>query len=365
MRYVFVSYNYSHNFHSPGSWLKRTDLYTGMQEQLAIDNEVINIKQIDYQGNYIHNGVDHRFVRFYKKRTFFPLRLNRYIARQEPDIMVIQGLHHPVQVILLSWVLPRKTKLMLQHHAEMPFSGWKRSIQKLADKFVDAYLFTSKQISEDWVKKSIISSNKKIYEVMEVSSRFYPFEKKIACTKTGVCGNPVFLWVGRLNANKDPLTVVNAFLRFTDAEPGARLYMFFHTEELRSEIERLILINNACDKIILKGHVEKEELLDWYNSADFFLSGSHYEGSGTALCEAMSCGCVPIVTDIPSFRMITGNGDCGCLYPPGDEQALLEALLQTKSLDLPQHRTRALNYFNSNLSFPAIAQQIQAVTNSL
>jgi glycosyltransferase involved in cell wall biosynthesis len=113
------------------------------------------------------------------------------------------------------------------------------------------------------------------------------------------------------------------------------------------------------------GKLPHADLLYWFNSADFFLSGSHYEGSGTALCEAMSCGCVPVVTDIPSFRMITDNGRCGVLYPPGNEAALLAALLQTDEMALETYEQRVLCYFHSNLSFDAIAERIAQIATSL
>ena len=103
----------------------------------------------------------------------------------------------------------------------------------------------------------------------------------------------------------------------------------------------------------------------WFNSADFIISGSHYEGSGTAICEAMSCGCVPVVTDIFSFRAITANGECGLLYKPGDENALLAALIQTPQMDVQEKRNKALAHFKNNLSFEAIAGKIQEVAASL
>ena len=46
---------------------------------------------------------------------------------------------------------------------------------------------------------------------------------------------------------------------------------------------------------------------NYYGAADVFVSGSHSEGSGYALIEAMSAGVVPVVTDIPSFRAIAGD----------------------------------------------------------
>jgi glycosyltransferase involved in cell wall biosynthesis len=97
---------------------------------------------------------------------------------------------------------------------------------------------------------------------------------------------------------------------------------------------------------------------DWYNSADFIISGSHYEGSGVSVCEAMSCGCIPLVTDILSFRKITGYGKCGLLYERGNVNALLDVLLKTKHLNIHFERKKVLEQFDSDLSFDAIAKQL-------
>jgi len=365
MRYVSVNYNYSADYTTPECWFKRTEGYAGILECLSLTNEVINIKQINFEGNCYHNGIDYRFENFGKKNNLFPLKLNSYVKKLKPDVVIVQGFHKPLQLIQLCLLLSKKTKVIVHHHAEKPFAGWKKYIQKTADRFVHAYLFASHQMGMEWVEKGIIASPGKIHEVMEVSSRFNSIKRDTAALNTGISRNVLFLWVGRLNDNKDPLTVVKAFMQYADINLDARLYMIYHTEELLDAIKLLLKYGNAESRVILMGKVEHEELPHWYNSADFFISGSHYEGSGTALCEAMSCGCVPIVTDIPSFRMITDNGQCGLLYESGNEKALLSALMQTKSLDLPAKQTRALAYFKSNLSFEAIARKIQAVVESL
>ena len=113
------------------------------------------------------------------------------------------------------------------------------------------------------------------------------------------------------------------------------------------------------------GEVPHAEMQYWFSSADFIISGSHHEGSGTVICEAMSCGCVPIVTDIPSFRAITANGECGWLYKAGNEDALLSALMQTIRIDIHEKRNKALEHFKNKLSFEAIAGKIQRVAASL
>jgi glycosyltransferase involved in cell wall biosynthesis len=121
----------------------------------------------------------------------------------------------------------------------------------------------------------------------------------------------------------------------------------------------------ATAAIKLVDNIVHEELQNWYNSADFIISGSHYEGSGIAVCEGMSCGCIPIVTSIPSFTKMTGPGKCGILYTAGNETALLNALLKTKTLDIAAEKNKVLQQFYEQLSFSAIAKKLSNIIRSL
>jgi glycosyltransferase involved in cell wall biosynthesis len=366
MRYVFVSYNYTPEFDDPQAWFIRTLGYTGLMDQLSKRHEVINVKQINYEGIVNHNNIAYHFVNFSKKKLHFNFQLNRYVKSLNPDIVIFHGLHQPVQLIQLGLMLDKHTRIIVQNHAEKPFpAGIKKNLQKMADKYADAYLFASHDMGIEWVTAGNLKSPGKIHEVMEVSSVFFPVDRSEAMAKTNAKGKPVFLWVGRLNDNKDPLNVVRAFLKFVQSSPGAKLYMIFHTEELLAEIKELLNSSFNKEAIELIGKVPHADLLYWYNSADFILSGSHYEGSGTAICEAMSCGCVPLVTDILSFRMITNNGECGVLYEPGNETALLEVLKQTRQMNVAEKRRLSIEYYKQNLSFEVIAERIEEIAMNL
>ncbi|GAC1311602.1 MAG: glycosyltransferase family 4 protein [Mucilaginibacter sp.] len=365
MKFVFASYVYSKNFNLPGIWLHHIRFYGGVLESLSKNNTVISIEQIDFEGELVYNSVQYYFKRFSKLARRFPFKLHYFIKKQRPDVVFIQGLHYPLQVIQLRLTLGKKVKIIVQNHAEKPFTGIKKYLQKIADRCIDAYLFASRDMGLAWVKKGNLASAGKIHEVMEVSSVFYPLEKETAKLHTGVDGQPVFLWVGRLNKNKDPLNVVKTFLQFADSEPAARLYMVFQTTELLPRIKTLLENSPNGSAVKLVGQIPHDNLQYWYNSADYILSGSYYEGSGTAVCEAMSCGCIPIVTDIPAFRAITDNGKCGLLYEPEDQQALLSALVKSQTMDTCERRIKTLAWFNQNLSFDAIAAKIQAIAGSL
>jgi glycosyltransferase involved in cell wall biosynthesis len=363
MRVVFLSYHYSPDIHSQQEWLERISFYIGWSECLAKEHHVYRIDQINFQGNFTHNGIQYYCLDDGKKSNYFPRKINRFVKNLNPDVVLVSSFLYPLQVIQLRACLGKKVKIIVQHHAEKPYNGIKKYIQRFASRKTDAFIFTSRETGIAWVKSKNLDTETKIHELVEVSSGFYPLNKETARQRTKITGSPVFLWVGRLNQNKDPLTAVKAFLAFAANRRGAKLFMVYQTEELISEIRKMLLPVSGSSPVVLVGKVEHSELLYWFNSADFYLSASHYEGSGTALCEAMSCGCIPVVTDIPSFRMMSGKS--GLLYEPGNESALVSVLLQTESMDREEKINLALHRFKTELSAEAICNKFQELVRSL
>jgi glycosyltransferase involved in cell wall biosynthesis len=363
MRIIFLSYNYSADIKSPDDWIKRIKFYIGWSEYLAQSHTVIRIDQINYTGNFTHNGIQYYCVNDGKRKNYIPRKLNRFVKDLHPDIVIVSSFLFPLQVVQLRFCLGKKVKIILQHHAEKPFNGLKRFLQKYASSKVNAFLFTSYETGNEWVKRNNLDNATKIHELLEVSSPFYSIERITAGKITRVTGSPVFIWVGRLNSNKDPVTVVKAFLKFTVVQPAAKLYMIYQTSELAFELERLLSKNPGISPVILVGSKNHDELLYWFNSVDFYISASHYEGSGTALCEAMSCGCIPVVSNIPSFRTIAGNS--GLYFEPGNVEGLFSALKASIHLNSDFNKNNVFRIFKTELSFEAISDKFQRILEVL
>jgi len=364
MKIVSTSYTNTASFNDPVFWLERIDFYTGILEKLALHHEVKSIEQINYNGKLARNGVTYYFLNFKKSKLYFPRGLHHFIKRLKPDVVLVNGLIFPLQVMQLRLTLGKAVKIIVLHRGEKPFGGAKRYLQTWADKMINAYLFTSAEFGKEWTAFGNIDQ-KKIYEVIQASSVFHPQEKVTARSTLQIQGVPVFLWIGRLDANKDPLTVVKAFLAFSKFQPAAKLYMIYQEEGLLKEIEEMVQQSKANEAIKLIGKVLHPQLQDWYNAADFIISGSHHEGSGIAVCEAMSCGCIPVVTDIISFRKMTGRGKCGLLYEAGNDAALLKTLLHAVELNIEEEQKKTLEQFKNELSFEAIARKIEVVIAGL
>lgn len=344
-------------FNDPAQWLRRIEAYTGIMDQLSQSHTIISIEQINYKGFLQQNNVQYIFPGYKKRPGYFQYRLHKLIRSLHPDVVVVHGLSFPLPLIQLKAYLGEQVKIIAQHHAEKPFNTYS-ILQKIADKFIHAYLFTSVEMGRDWMDKGIIKSEKKIWPVMEASSVFKLQNRNVALQHTGAKGKPVYLFVGRLDENKDPVTVVKAFIQFSKQNPGACLYMIYHTTDLLPELQQILATEANKNAVVLVGKIDHHEMEYWFNSADFIISGSHYEGSGVAVCEGMSCGCIPVLTAIPAFNKLTSNGSCGLLYEKGNMESLLSALIQTQSLDITAERKKVLTQFNEALSFTAIAKQI-------
>ncbi|MEP6845014.1 MAG: glycosyltransferase, partial [Panacibacter sp.] len=152
MKIVFTGYVNVEGFDDPYNWLRRIKGYTGIPEALSKYHTVISIEQINYSGKLIQNGVEYHFLNFKKKRDHFPLKLHRYIKKMDPDIVIVHSFHFPLQVALLKSYLKKHTKIIVHNHAEKPFAGTKKYAQQIADRCIDAYIFTSAEMGEEWVK---------------------------------------------------------------------------------------------------------------------------------------------------------------------------------------------------------------------
>lgn len=339
--------------------LLRQQANLGYLRHLAGDFKPTVVKFLDRRVHLMRDGIDYHFFSGGSSRLWWPRKANSFIKSLNPDVVLLHGLVSPLQLLQLGMQLGKKPKLLVQHHAEGPGSGAMRFFQTRADKLIDAYLFHSKEQAEPWIRSGIIGSRDKVFEITEGSTSFRPLNREEARSITGVSGELVFLWVGRLNANKDPFTVVKGFADYAAVRPGARLYMIYSEDDLLAEVKEFIHQQQLSGHVVLVGKKLHDELRAWYSAADFYISGSHSEGSGYALIEAMACGCIPVVTDIPSYRKMTDNGRLGFLYTPGRSEELLQVMERLTADDAIRQEIR--RYFEEKLSFKAIGRSIADV----
>src|SRR5574341_952320 len=85
---------------------------------------------------------------------------------------------------------------------------------------------------------------------------------------------------------------------------------------------------NLKDKVRFLGKVSQDELLQIFQTADIYISTSLSDSSSVSLLEAMACGLVPIVTDIPGNREWIKDGENGYLVPVDRPEVLAEKIVE-------------------------------------
>jgi len=222
-------------------------------------------------------------------------------------------------------------------------------------------MFCALEQTRPFAKAGVLYPGTQQYEIPESTSRFSPGDRDEARRLTGLKGDPAVLWVGHLNANKDPLTVLEGVAAAARELPRLQLFCCFGTAPLLKHVQDRIASDPGLrGRVHLLGRMPHDRIEHLMRAADLFVLGSHHEGSGYSLIEALACGLPPVVTDIPSFRGLTGNGTVGMLWPRGDPQALCGALCSAAAQRDPQMRAAVRAHFDLELSLDALGCKLAA-----
>jgi glycosyltransferase involved in cell wall biosynthesis len=146
---------------------------------------------------------------------------------------------------------------------------------------------------------------------------FTPFTKKRRRT--------AILYVGRLSSEKNPNLLLNAMneLRLR----GLPLELIIVGEgPLRDELSERANLMGLGGSVTFEGYVPHSAIPRYFQDIGIFVLPSHREGSSVALMEAMSSGCLCIVSDIPDNIDLIKNMDNGITFRANDYGDLAEKI---------------------------------------
>ncbi len=374
MRVVHVSCYVDPAGRAPRALLRAWPTLTEVARAASGDGIEVTVVQAAATDELVEwHGLPCHFVRDYRRslsprgptllasRT--PRRLAAKLAKLHPDLLHLHGLSFLRQARFFRRTLSRAA-ILIQDHADRPS---RRAFRRPAvDDARVGVAFTSRQQATPFVDAGMFDRDLPVFEILESSSRFAPGDRDTARAETGLHGDPCLVWVGRLAAVKDPLTVVEAFARALPELRDPHLWCYYSQAPLLEEVQRrLALDHRLAERVHLEGQVPHQRVEALLRSADFLVSGSRSEGSGYAVIEAMACGTPPIVTDVPALRRITGGGSVGALVPPNDARAMGKALVTWSRRDRVPLREAVRDYFERELSFEALGRDLRAAYRTL
>lgn len=361
LRVAQVSFHADAQRRDGGSLLRAWPTLSAVAAGVARAGVDVTVVQTAHADEAIcRDGIDYHFVND-ARRT--PRRVIERVALLAPEVVHVHGFHHALAVRTLVGAV-RGAPVLVQDHGGAPPRGWRRIAWQWMFRSIGGVAFTAREQATPWIDSGVLPPVVRVFDVLEGSSSFSPGNQSDARRVTGLFGDPCLLWTSRLDANKDPLMMLDAVERVVPQLPDVRLWCCFGDAPLFQTVKTRIAQSEALrDRVVLLGTRPHDEMELFYRAADFYLQTSHREGSGYSLLEAMACGTPPIVTDIPPTRFIVD--DAGSLTPVGDAPAMAAALVSWAGRDPSSLRLAARARFDAALTFDVIGRQLRGAYESL
>jgi glycosyltransferase involved in cell wall biosynthesis len=132
-------------------------------------------------------------------------------------------------------------------------------------------------------------------------------------------GTRLVVAVGRLVEQKNHALAIRALV----GVPAATL-LILGEGHLRGELEGLVDELGLSDRVVLPGRRDDARAI--MGAADAVILPSHWEGLPLAALEALASGTPLVATAVRGSRELLHDGEDALLVPPGDAEALAEAL---------------------------------------
>ncbi len=198
--------------------------------------------------------------------------------------------------------------------------------------FVQRYVALSKDLAEYLVKKVHVDASRvtQIYNGVD-TSRFAAngLDTAVANTPFSNSQNWVVGSVGRMQAVKDHVTLVKAFIRALEILPALEHDMrlvIIGDGPTRAVCSALLSEAGYSDLAWLPG--AKSQVAEIMRSFDCFVLSSLAEGISNTILEAMATALPVLATDVGGNADLVSNGETGLLVAAADVEAMANSLVQ-------------------------------------
>jgi glycosyltransferase involved in cell wall biosynthesis len=139
----------------------------------------------------------------------------------------------------------------------------------------------------------------------------------------GTAPGPLFLFMGRLNPEKNLGMLIRAWSRVNGPEKRAMLAIVGEGP-LRDQLHELVNELGCESSVLMPGAVNNPR--SWYSASDVFVLSSDNEGLSNSLLEAMSCGLPIISTRVSGSVGVFASAPVGRMVEVGDEEGFAAAI---------------------------------------
>jgi glycosyltransferase involved in cell wall biosynthesis len=215
---------------------------------------------------------------------------------------------------------------------------------------VAAYL-KSHGVEADFIRNGV--DRDRFYPADQTTSR--NLRKKLGLSVSAL----IFVSVGHLRNRKDPLTVIGAF-KSSNVSDKSELVMIGEGP-LQKECKNSAKGNS---NIHFTGRIDNVE--EYLQASDVFVSASKSEGLPNTVMEAISTGLPVILSDInPHKEIIEHNPSAGITFQVGDVCSATSALNSVEGIDIDMAGRHAISIAKNDLNARIMSEKYQSVYRSI
>ncbi len=142
---------------------------------------------------------------------------------------------------------------------------------------------------------------------------------------------PTVLSIRALRPLYNPTVIAHAIPIILARQPNTRFVIRTYSvdPDLLAEFQRIVQAGGATHAVEYIGDLPDDHAIaDLYRSADIVISVPSSDGTPQSVLEAMACGAVPVLSDLPSLHAWVEEGVQGLFVPVANPAALAEAVVQ-------------------------------------
>jgi len=331
-------------FPSFKNYPERLKLYCKMSEYSYVKKMYIFTRELSNDNNYKNNNV---VIKIINKKFRFYFGLKNIIKKEiknEKNIIIV---NHFINLVHFTKKFKSKVNLKVFTKFYSP------NLMIFFKKNTDLKLILNQKIL--FIKRSffdvysglcsdiIMGNTEDIKHVFDKFFNIFSVKKKLLTLSTPIdtylfykkditkeTKNLKLLFVGNIIERKGIMDLLELVKRLKDNRINFKLKIIgnFIYPKFKNRIFDFIRSNDIFDYIEFTGFINKDKLVNFYNSSDLFIFSSYYEGSPRVVKEAMACGLPVVSYDIEGIKLIDEGKNIIQMVKLGDIKALHNKVIE-------------------------------------
>lgn len=187
---------------------------------------------------------------------------------------------------------------------------------------IDGFICVSSKIRETLVEKFKVHASKVFFipQPIQYDKCFVEIRQNNGPLKIGIAS--------RITQKQKRSDLIIPFIQELEKSKIDYILEIAGDGELLDSIRSFVDQYSIPDKVRVLGYIDKEEMTSFWEKQDIFVNFSDFEGTSLSMLEAMSYGCVPLVTDVSGVSDFIIDGVNGGVCNSNKIESYIDKIIQ-------------------------------------